>query len=445
MAKKLVIPITGLHCRACELLNEENLQKIPGVKDARVNQATGQARIYYEGEVPSRATIKKVLEEAGYGLGEENDLAGSSIVSDLKRTNWQLIIPLLVLAYFLVSQLKFGDLSSRLNGEFSFSIALLVGLVAGVSTCLALVGGLVFAVAANYTKNHPQATKLQKFMPHIFFNVGRVVGFFFLGGLLGLFGSMFKPSPLFNGLLTAIVGIVILILGLKLLNVSPFLNKIEFALPKSWGKKVKANNPWLLGALTFFLPCGFTQAMQIYALNSGNFWSGGLTMAFFALGTAPGLLGIGGLGSLLNPKKSKNFFKVAGVIIILFALFNLQNSGRLIKISSSSLTNNQTTSLKLETDLENSTKTDAVQIVRMVETNRGYSPSELIIQKNKPVRWIIDAQAPYSCASSLIVPSLRIQKQLKAGENIIEFTPQESGVIPFSCSMGMYTGRFIVK
>jgi len=44
----------------------------------------------------------------------------------------------------------------------------------------------------------------------------------------------------------------------------------------------------------------------------------------------------------------------------------------------------------------------------------------------------------------LIIPSLKIQKQLQPGENIIEFTPQKVGDLPFSCSMGMYTGVFHV-
>ncbi|OGH88929.1 MAG: hypothetical protein A2537_02055 [Candidatus Magasanikbacteria bacterium RIFOXYD2_FULL_36_9] len=37
-----------------------------------------------------------------------------------------------------------------------------------------------------------------------------------------------------------------------------------------------------------------------------------------------------------------------------------------------------------------------------------------------------------------------ISQPLKKGENIIIFTPTETGEIPFSCSMGMYTGKFVV-
>ncbi|MBP6911491.1 sulfite exporter TauE/SafE family protein [Patescibacteria group bacterium] len=45
-----------------------------------------------------------------------------------------------------------------------------------------------------------------------------------------------------------------------------------------------------MGIGTFFLPCGFTQSMQVYTLSTGSFLAGGLTMLSFALGTLPMLL-----------------------------------------------------------------------------------------------------------------------------------------------------------
>lgn len=446
MSHKLVIAISGLHCRACELLNEKSLAELPGVTAVNVSHQTGQAEIEYDGPEPGKKEIGKILQENGYGLvgyGLTNDEPTINCAINhgkSGRTNWQLIIPLLVLAYWLVGRLGFGDASGLIQGEFSLPLAILIGLVAGVSTCLALVGGLVFGLAANYAKSHPEASRRQKFQPHLYFNLGRLLGFFILGGLLGLAGSAFKLSPLFNGFLTVFIGVVVLVLGLKLLDVSPALSKFDFALPKSWGKKIQADSPLLLGALTFFLPCGFTQAMQIYALGSGSFLSGGLIMAFFALGTAPGLLSLGGLSSLLSQKKSQTFFKIAGVIVVLFALFNINNGLKLIRVASPNTTTNNTPADNQTT----TTEEDGVQIVRMTESGRGYLPNRLTVVKGKPVRWLIDAQAPYSCASALIVPSLNISKQLQPGENIIEFTPDKTGEIPFSCSMGMYTGVFIV-
>jgi sulfite exporter TauE/SafE len=93
---------------------------------------------------------------------------------------------------------------------------------------------------------------------------------------------------------------------------------------------VKINHtltPILVGIATFFLPCGFTQSMQIYTLSAGNFWQGALTMLFFALGTFPvlALISFSSL-NIQNYSKAGIFFKSAGLIVILFALFNIINS-----------------------------------------------------------------------------------------------------------------------
>jgi sulfite exporter TauE/SafE/copper chaperone CopZ len=444
MSNKLIIPIAGLHCKACEILTEDSLKEIKNVKKAEVNHKTGLAEITYEGEEPKLEEISANLKAAGYGLGSTSANATSK-----KDFSYFISITAAVLIiYWLLNQTNLLDFGGLIKGDFSWPLAILVGLVAGVSTCLALVGGLVFSLAANYAKNHPEASSKQKFIPHLIFNLGRIVGFFIMGGLLGIVGSAFKMSSLLNSIIALIIGIVILILGLKLLDISPALNKLDFSLPKKFGKVVKIESPLFLGALTFFLPCGFTQAMQIYALGTGNFIEGGLIMSLFALGTAPGLLGIGGASSLLGKKKSKNFFIAAGVIVVAFGLFNLVNGYRLFKISAPTIFQNNSANEKqpkksntvnANLEIENGTR-----IIRMKETNRGYVPNSFVILKDQPVKWIIDAEAPYSCASAIVVPTLKIQTQLKPGENIVEFTPNKTGEISFSCSMGMYTGKFLV-
>lgn len=441
---KIILPVSGLHCRACEILSEEKLSKIKNVTKVRVNQRRGEAEIFYDTAAPDKAEIRHELRALGYDLATDGQSGENEKTKTKTDTTWLSALLIIAIVYLLLKNVTLFDFSSYLNQEFSWPLALLVGLAAGVSTCLALVGGLVLGLAANYSKNHPEATRSQKFKPHLLFNLGRVGGFFILGGILGLIGSELKPSPLFNGLLTIIVALVLLFLGAKLLNF-PGLNKFEVSLPKALGRKIKTNNPWLLGALTFFLPCGFTQAMQIYALNSGDFLSGGLIMSLFALGTLPGLLGLGGLSAIFGNKKNKLFFTIAGAIVVLFAILNLNNGWKLIQFSSNLNGINITTKNNLDKNTDGLEQNNSeVQIVNMIETKRGYSPNQLTVIKGRPVRWVIDAQAPYSCASSLIVPSLGIQRQLKPGENIIEFTPKITGEIPFSCSMGMYTGKFIV-
>ena len=75
----------------------------------------------------------------------------------------------------------------------------------------------------------------------------------------------------------------------------------------------------------------------------------------------------------------------------------------------------------------------------MTADGAGYTPNGLYVQKNIPVKWIIDGKALNSCNGQIIVPSLNIQKNLQSGENIIEFTPKDKD-ISFSCGMGMIRG-----
>jgi plastocyanin domain-containing protein len=154
----------------------------------------------------------------------------------------------------------------------------------------------------------------------------------------------------------------------------------------------------------------------------------------------PGLLGIGGLASVIKGNAAKQFYKVAGLAVIIFALFNISNGFGLVGFTFPVI---GTKSAYLSND-PNVKIENGVQVVRMKELGNGYSPNQFTIKKGIPVKWVIDAQAPYSCAASIVMPKYNIQRNLQAGENIIEFTPNEIGVIRFSCSMGMYTGSFNV-
>ncbi len=451
--KYLKVPIRGMHCRSCEILIEEKLQALASVQSAALNYKTGEATIHYKNSAPDMNLIKQAIGEAGYEVGAADALP---FLTRDKREYASLGVAFLMLMalYLVLRGLGLTNINLTPNiSNPSFGLIIVIGLVAGFSTCMALIGGLVLGLSTKFAEHHPTATPAEKFRPHIFFIIGRILSYAFLGGLLGVLGTVFQLSPLANGLLTLLVGVVMLVMGLQLINIFPRLNRFKLSLPKGISKALGASRKhevyshekaMLMGALTFFLPCGFTQAMQLYAISTGNFGSGALVMGLFALGTAPGLLSIGGLTSLIRGSFKERFFKVAGLAVIFFALFNLNNGYTLASLSAGFLSSVGVKQSSVINKDSNVTLENGVQVVRMTETNSGYSPNQFSIKKGVPVKWIIEAKAPYSCASVLLVPKLKIQKFLKAGENIIEFTPTESGQLPFSCSMGMYTGVFDV-
>jgi len=193
---------------------------------------------------------------------------------------------------------------------------------------MAVVGGLLLSMSATFAKEG------DKIKPQIMFHVGRIAAFFFLGGIIGAIGSVFTPNTTTSFILGMIIAVVMFILGLNLLDIFPSAKRLLPSMPKFISKRAHSISnlnhtltPLLVGVATFFLPCGFTQSMQLYTLTTGSFLKGGLTMLSFALGSLPVLALISFSSfSIQNNSRAGIFFKTAGIIVILFALFNFINS-----------------------------------------------------------------------------------------------------------------------
>lgn len=451
-----IVDIKGMHCASCELLIEEEMTKIPGVKRCKVNYRKGRAEISSEGQLDPNL-IQAAVQEAGYSLGKDEKRFFSRNPKDYLDLGMAALV--LVAVYYLAQALGIFELGSKTGGSYgNLSVVFLIGLTAGISTCMAIVGGLVLGASARFAEKHPTATALQKFKPHLFFNLGRIASYIILGGAIGYLGSFLQLSSSFLGLLTIAVGLVMLLLGVQLTEVVPGLNRFKITMPKQIAKllgiqekstrEYSHKNSAVMGALTFFLPCGFTQAMQLYAISTGSPLIGALTMGTFAIGTAPGLLGIGGLTSLVKGALARHFFRFAGIVVTLLAFFNISNGFNLTGFDfnyfQSSASSAQVAQAKGQEKDPNVQEKDGVQIVRMTQERDGYTPDSFTIQKGIPVKWIINSTDAFSCASSIIVPQLSLARGLSAGENIIEFTPSQVGTIKFSCNMGMYGGLFNV-
>lgn len=448
------ISIKGMHCRSCEILIEEELKKVAGVKEVDVSYKTGVASLHCDCE-PDEKGLAKAVELAGYSFGAMEKLP---LFSKNQRDYLDLGIAFFIATFLFLIAKKLGifNLGNMVSsGSYaSLSIVFFVGLTAGISTCMALVGGLVLGASASFSARHPEASGLYKFKPHLIFNLGRILSYFLLGGIIGLVGSLFQMSASVLGILTVAVALVMLLLGGQLIDIFPALKQVSFTFPKSLAKILGIQKKWkieysnknifLMGAGTFFLPCGFTQAMQLYAMSTGSFVTGALTMGVFALGTTPGLLSVGGLTSFMRGSVSRLFFKTSGIVVILLALFNFSNGLNLLGINTKVLGVFSVDKKTNNINDPNVQMVDGVQVVRMTQGSFGYSPNQFTIKKGVPVKWIVTSKDSYTCAASLLSQKLGIRKGLEIGENIFEFMPIEVGTIGFSCSMGMYTGSFRV-
>lgn len=247
----------------------------------------------------------------------------------MKWSDFTVAVPIaLAFVFLFVALQNMGIVNLVQGGDVTYGTAFVIGIIASLSTCMAVVGGLVLSISATFAKEG------DKIKPQLLFHGGRLVSFFILGGVIGALGSAFTLSTSATFILSVAIGIVMLILGINLLDVFPWAKKLQPSMPKFIARHAhgvsKFNHsftPVLVGLATFFLPCGFTQSMQLYTLTTGNFLHGGLTMLSFALGTLPvlALISFSSL-SMKNSSKSGIFFKASGLIVILFALFNLINS-----------------------------------------------------------------------------------------------------------------------
>lgn len=319
--------VNGMHCTACVLLTESELKDVDFVSKATSDLATRTVEVC--GDFGNRTKedicreLSGRLEKHGYSLSTEK------IQHEKNWSDFTVAIPIALgfAVLFIVLQ-KLGIVNLVNTSSVSYGTAFLIGIIASLSTCMAVVGGLVLSMSATFAREGDRVR------PQILFHAGRIVSFFILGGVIGALGSAFTLGPTGTFALGLLVGIVMLILGINLLDVFPSLRRFQPAMPKFLAKHAlgvselnHSLTPLLVGIATFFLPCGFTQAMQLYSLTTGSFLAGALTMLSFALGTLPVLAAIGFSSfSIKNSSKAGIFFKSAGLIVILFALFNITNS-----------------------------------------------------------------------------------------------------------------------
>ncbi len=323
---KHVLHVHGMHCKACVLVIESELRENPKISSAHASLKGHSVEIQGEfGDMPLESIareLSRILLKHGYSLEVVRQIRGK------KWGDFKVAVPAAIgfLAAFVLLQ-KAGIVNLVNAGTVTYGTAFLIGIIASLSTCMAVVGGLVLSMSATFAKEGDRVR------PQILFHGGRLVSFFVLGGVIGAIGGAFTLNATAIFVLNLLIGAVMLVLGINLLDVFHFAKRFQLTTPKFISRHAlgvsKLNHtltPLLVGIATFFLPCGFTQSMQLYALATGGFSSGALTMLAFAVGTLPVLALISFSSfSIRNGVKAGIFFKTAGLVVMAFAAFNLIN------------------------------------------------------------------------------------------------------------------------
>jgi len=437
--KSCTLSVTGTHCRSCELLIEKEISNLPGVKSVSASTSDKKVVINYSKNKPKISKLNQLFKENNYvfspllarpsKLEERSRVkggAGGGLNSKANVYQAVFVSIFIILAFYLIQ--KTGLFSFfNVSTDSSTPAFFIFGLLAGFSTCAALVGGIVLGLSKKGI-----STVLS-------FNLGRLIIFTILGAILGYFGSFFRLSITAGAIITILVSVVMIVTALQMLNLK-FLSFINFSLPKSITSKIAFSSSapsFILGGLTFLLPCGFTLTAQSLALASGNWLSGALTMMFFALGTFIPLMIIGVSGAKIqsNPSKAKFFSQVAGILILVFAIYNINSQFNVLGVRAEftrrgGLADAQTNS-----------------VLKMDASASGYSPNSFTIKAGQPVRWEITDRGTSGCTNAVIARSLFAGpiNLVPGTTSVKEFTaPTTPGTYRFSCWMGMISGTITV-
>jgi len=433
--------IGGMTCVNCQNTIQKKLRNTAGIKKAEVSYNGGTAVITYDTDIISLGDITAVIKRLGYDV-----LNRTQPTTNSRRTMGLLIIILSV--YILIQQFGILNLlvpSQLAETNMGYGMMFVIGLITSVH-CVAMCGGINLSQCIPQNGTIKEGSRFSSLRPAFLYNLGRVISYTIVGFIVGALGSAITFSNTAQGGLKLVAGVFMVIMGINMLGIFPWLRRLNPRMPKIFAnkinaEKVKSRSSFIVGMLNGLMPCGPLQAMQIYALSTGSPIAGALSMFLFSLGTVPLMFGLGVLSTVLSKKFTKKVMTVGAVFVVVLGLsmfsqgWSLAGFIDLPFISGTSNNEGSESSVIVK---------DGVQVINSTLSPGSY-PS-ITVQAGMPVKWVIDAPkgSINGCNYKLYINEYGIEHQFKSGENIIEFTPTKSGTFNYSCWMGMIRGTIAV-
>ncbi len=455
-----VFQVKGMTCTSCELNIENRLRKMEGVAKAKASLVTSAVEVHYDAAKVEPEKLSAAIIALGYEVAaqpvKDHEAKKFSI-------NHLLGIGIILLAVYWVINSTIGfDFIPQVDQSVGYAMLFVIGLLTSLH-CIAMCGGinlsqcikvpadrrtenmevpanrndLTQAGGTNAITGVPVAAEswFAKFKPSFLYNAGRVISYTFIGGIVGALGSVISFSGAAKGIVAIFGGVFMVIIGINMLDIFPWLRKIKLSTPKFFGNKIYNNSgkrgPFYIGLLNGLMPCGPLQTMQLYALGTGSFLAGATSMLLFSLGTVPLMFSFGALSTLLSSKFTHRMLKFSAILVILLGLTMVNRGLSLSGASFAAPISGEPGEIAQIQSGQN-----FQEVITTIESGR-YQP--FAVQRGIPVRWIIKARAEdlNGCNNPIIIPKYNIQKRLVPGDNIIEFTPAEDGTITYTCWMGM--------
>lgn len=449
--QRKIVKIGGMTCVNCENKIENKLRKTKGIQEVYVSYNKGTAHIVFDCEQITEKEIFEMIEQLGYSVNQQNKVktAASSkyrIINQVLGTVILLLAISILMKQFGISRIF--DAFPKAEENMGYGMLFLIGVLTSVH-CIGMCGGIHLSQCLSYQRNRSNEkgkdnnfSKWEVLYPSFLYNAGRVLSYTVIGGIVGALGSVVSFSGAGKGIVQLVAGVFMVIMGLNMLNIFPWLRKFNPRMPKIFARKLnqrKQNRgPFYIGILNGLMPCGPLQAMQLYALSTGSPIKGAFSMFLFSIGTVPLLFGFGALSSLLSQKFTNKVMKVGAAFVVILGISMFQNGWSLSGFPM------LTTAVAKEQEGRNAQVEDGVQVIHTTLSRYGYEP--ITVQVGVPVRWTITAEngSLTGCNSAIIIPEYEIQKSLEIGENVIEFTPTKAGTYSYSCWMGMLRSSITV-
>lgn len=439
-----ILHIEGMTCTGCETRIENRLKKLDGIQEVKAIFSSSNVYVTYDMNILSLNKIIEAVEKLDYKVKNkpESNLDNTSEAKERMNVGQVIGIVVIILALYVIIKNTIGfNFIPQVDNSMGYGILFFIGLLTSLH-CIAMCGGINLSVCVRYNGNN-DGSGFAKLKPSALYNLGRVISYTIVGGIVGALGSAVSFSGTAKGIVAIASGIFMVIMGLNMLNIFPWLRKLNPRMPKIFAGKVHANSgkhgPLLVGLLNGLMPCGPLQAMQIYALGTGSILAGALSMFLFSLGTVPLMFGFGAASSFLSGKFTHKLMKVSAVLVMVLGVIMLNRGIGLSGFNTSVVLGAMPASGGIA-KIEGNVQTVSTQL-----ESGSYSP--IVVQKGIPVRWTITAAKSdlNGCNNKINIPEYNIEnKALVPGENVIEFKPDKEGNYIYTCWMGMISSNIKV-
>ncbi len=437
----------GMHCHGCEHVIEAAVRKLAGVHRVAASYPTETVIVDYDADATSFGAIRDSVEQNGYRV---------VMTEEAKRRRSPLVKFAIIVAALagLAALILFDTRWISAEGEpdiaqhMSLGLLFLLGLLTGFH-CVGMCGGFVVSYAAA-----DASAGRSSLVSHLSYGAGKTLSYTAIGAAFGWLGAFIAFTPMLRGLAGVAAGAFLIIFGLNMLGLFAPLRRFRLGLPAPLQKWVSReaggrHQPFVIGLLNgLMIACGPLQAMYVMAAGTGSPIEGAKTLFVFGLGTLPVMLAFGALTSILSGAVTHRLLIASGVIVVALGAVMI-NRGLILTGSGADLGAltarlRRPAIVELATPLQQEPAAPKIQTIEMEANRFGYKPNRFTLQRGVPVKWAIKATEITTCNNRIIVPSLKLEFDLKPGLQTIEFTPQETGVIPWSCWMGMMRGEFEV-